>query len=64
MTSLALAMAEGAGFEPAVGLPTTAFKAVPIGRSGTPPCGAEPAPTDVTLVGAYSEPPSSISTAS
>lgn len=31
-------MAEGAGFEPAVGLPTTAFKAVPIGRSGTPPC--------------------------
>jgi hypothetical protein len=30
-------LAEGAGFEPAVGLPTTAFKAVPIGRSGTPP---------------------------
>ncbi len=30
-------VAEGAGFEPAVGLPTTAFKAVPIGRSGTPP---------------------------
>lgn len=30
-------MAEEAGFEPAVGLPTTAFKAVPIGRSGTPP---------------------------
>ena len=32
-----LTLAEGAGFEPAVGLPTTAFKAVPIGRSGTPP---------------------------
>ena len=40
-------LAEGAGFEPAVGLPTTAFKAVPIGHSGTPPCAPWPGTREV-----------------
>ena len=40
LTPLATTYAQrGAGFEPAADiLPATAFKAVPIGHSGTPPC--------------------------
>ncbi len=49
-------------------LPATAFKAVPIGHSGTPPCHAETARSSVGAgrgrLRAYSEPPSSISTSS
>ncbi len=48
-------MAEGKGFEPLVGCPTTVFKTVAFGRSASPPGqadGTSPGPSPVAVPGA------------